>query len=174
MEVRGSRRIAARREAVWAALSDPEVLRRSIPGCTSVTGNVSEGFEATVSQKVGPIGASFTGRLTLAEMHPPEACTIIGEGTGGAAGLASGSAAVNLAEAEGGTLLSYVVTAQVDGKLAKLGTRVIAGFASRLAEGFFDRFRAAVEPQPNGPAVAEERAPWSRAGWLGRLTRGKG
>ena len=106
MEMNGTRQIAAPRELVWAALNDPEVLKAAIPGCLEMTGSPEEGFQATVKQKVGPVSATFRGQVTLADVVPLTSYTITGEGKGGAAGFAKGSAAVALADEAGGTLLT--------------------------------------------------------------------
>ncbi len=177
MEMNGSRQIAAPREVVWAALNDPEVLKSAIPGCQELTGSPDEGFEATVKQKVGPVSATFNGRVQLADIVPPTSYTISGEGKGGAAGFAKGSAAVKLADSEGGTLLTYQVTANVGGKLAQLGSRLIDGFAKKMADAFFDNFRTAVEPPAEpaeGEVVAGEVAGDKPPGWFGRMIGRKG
>jgi carbon monoxide dehydrogenase subunit G len=173
MEMNGSRQIAAPREVVWAALNDPEVLKSAIPGCQELSGSPDEGFAATVKQKVGPVSATFQGRVQLADIVPLTSYTISGEGKGGAAGFAKGSAAVSLADSEGGTLLTYEVTAHVGGKLAQLGSRLIDGFAKKMADAFFDNFRTAVEPpvEPVGDEVATGDKP---PGWFGRMIGRKG
>ncbi len=169
MEMHGSRQIAASREVVWAALNDAEVLKSAIPGCETLTGNPEDGFQATVKQKVGPVSATFQGHVQLADVVPLQSYTISGEGKGGAAGFAKGSAAVALADSEGGTLLTYEVKANVGGKLAQLGSRLIDGFAKKMADTFFDRFRAAIEP-PAEPVAEEDAAPGEKQpGWFGRM-----
>ena len=130
MEMQGSRRIAAPRAMVWAALNDAEVLKASIPGCQELTGSPEDGFAAVVKQKVGPVSATFQGKVTLADIVPLTSYTIAGEGKGGAAGFARGGAAVTLADHGDGTLLSYDVKATVGGKLAQLGSRLIDGFST--------------------------------------------
>jgi len=168
MEMNGSRQIAAPREVVWAALNDPEVLKAAISGCEELTGSPEEGFEARVKQKVGPVSATFNGRVQLGDIVPLTSYTISGEGKGGAAGFAKGSAAVALADSEGGTLLTYKVNAHVGGKLAQLGSRLVDGFARKMADSFFDNFRAAVEPAPE-PAEGEAVADGKQPGWFGRM-----
>lgn len=168
MEMKGSRQIAAPRETVWAALNDPEVLKSAISGCQELTGSPEDGFEATVKQKVGPVSASFTGKVTLSDVVPLQSYTITGEGKGGAAGFAKGSAAVALADSDGGTRLDYTVHANVGGKLAQLGSRLIDGFARKMADSFFDNFQAAVEPPPEAAAAADEAA-GKKPGWFARL-----
>lgn len=145
MDMKGSRTIAADRATVWAALNDPEVLKACIPGCEEFTGSPEEGFEATVKQKVGPVKATFHGAVTLSDVVEGESYRISGEGKGGVAGFAKGAADVRLADVEDGTELSYDVEAQVGGKLAQLGSRLIAGFANKMADQFFDRFKERVE-----------------------------
>jgi hypothetical protein len=158
MELTGSRQIAADRAAVWAALNDPEVLKAAIPGCQSMSGDAASGFHATVKQKVGPVSATFQGAVTLSNVVPGESYTIAGEGKGGAAGFAKGSADVRLEDSEGGTLLSYAVKANVGGKLAQLGARLIDGFAKKMADQFFENFQAAVEGPAPGAAAASAPA----------------
>ena len=167
MEINGSRQIAAPRAVVWAALNDLEVLKASISGCQDLTGTAEDGFEATVKQKVGPVSATFAGRVTLSDVVPLTSYTITGEGKGGAAGFAKGSADVALADADGGTRLDYVVRANVGGKIAQLGSRLIDGFARKMADSFFDNFQSAVEPatEPPAPDDVTERKP----GWFGRI-----
>ncbi len=172
MNLTGSRVIAADRGTVWAALNDADVLRACIPGCQSLTGTPAEGFEATVVQKVGPVKATFTGAVRLENIVDGESYAIIGEGKGGAAGFAKGRSDVRLRDAEGGgTELSYDVTATVGGKLAQLGSRIIDGFAKKMADDFFDRFQIAVEgPDEAAAEVPEgEVPPEPRKGWLKRF-----
>lgn len=164
MEMEGSRRIAAPRAAVWAALTDPAVLMAAIPGCTALVGSAEEGFTAVVTGKVGPITATFEGRLTLTDMAAPDRCTILGEG-GGGAGKARGRADVALADDADGTLLAYAMTAEVDGKLARLGGRLVEGAARWMADAFFDNLAAAIAPPPEGGP-----APAKRPGWFRRAT----
>jgi len=171
MEMQGSRRIAAPREVVWAALNDPEVLKASIPGCQQLTGSPEDGFEAVVKQKVGPVSATFQGKVTLADVVPSTSYTISGEGKGGAAGFAKGGAAVALADDGDGTVLSYDVKASVGGKLAQLGSRLIDGFAKKMADTFFENFQAAVEPPPEPDAGAAPPAQGDKKpGWFRRIT----
>ena len=168
MQLSDSRSIAAAPDAVWAAIFDPEVLKACVPGCESMTGSVEAGYEAVVVQKVGPVSARFTGLVTLSDIVPGRSVTISGEGKGGAAGFAKGGAKVRLEPAEGGTLLSYDVEASVGGKIAQLGSRIIDGFAKKMADQFFERFAETVEgPKEPEPAVAGEEQP--KKGWLGKL-----
>ncbi|PZX17495.1 hypothetical protein LX81_01218 [Palleronia aestuarii] len=166
MELSGRRTIEAPREEVWAAILDPAVLKRCVPGCTEMTGNPDDGFEATVVQKVGPVKATFKGNIVLAEMQAPERVRITGEGKGGAAGFAKGGADVTLSEDANGTVLEYDVEAKVGGKLAQLGGRVIDGFAKKMADQFFTNFKNVVEGPAEDDAPAE--APEAKKGWFGR------
>ncbi len=145
MELGEARVVAAPPDAVWSALIDPDVLRRCIPGCQEMVGSPEDGFDAVVVQKVGPVKATFRGRVTLEDVRPGEGCRIVGEGKGGAAGFARGAADVTLTGEDGNTRLAYVVDAGVGGKLAQLGSRVIEGVARRMADQFFAAFQAEVE-----------------------------
>ncbi|PIV72725.1 MAG: carbon monoxide dehydrogenase [Rhodobacteraceae bacterium CG17_big_fil_post_rev_8_21_14_2_50_65_11] len=146
MEMHSSRVIAADRATVWAALNSAEVLKECIPGCEELTGSPEDGFAATVKQKVGPVRATFKGEVTLSDVVPDQSYTISGEGKGGVAGFAKGLANVRLEDAEGGaTELFYDVDAKVGGKLAQLGSRLIDGFARKMADQFFERFQTHVE-----------------------------
>ena len=173
MELKGSRQIAADRATVWAALNDPEVLKASIPGCSSLTGSPEEGFEAVVTQKVGPVKATFKGNVRLSDVTEGESYTIAGEGKGGAAGFAKGAADVRLADSEvdgvAGTLLEYDVRASVGGKIAQLGSRLIDGFAKKMADTFFENFKAQVEgPEPEVEVTPEGEVA-KKPGWMGRM-----
>jgi len=153
MEMTGERRIPAPRQRVWDALNDPEVLRLSIPGCESVTRTAEDAFEARVAVKIGPMSARFGGKVKLENLNPPASYTISGEGNGGAMGFAKGGADVALeAAAAEETVLRYAVKAQVGGKMAQLGARLIDSTAKQMAEQFFNRFAAHLTPEP---AMAE-------------------
>src|SRR5262249_54381208 len=149
--------IEAPRDVVWVALNDVEVLKQSIPGCESIEKVSDTEMKAKVTLKVGPVKASFTGKVTLSDLDPPNGYTISGEGSGGAAGFAKGSAKVTLAETSGATDLTYEVKAQIGGKLAQLGSRLIDATAKKLAGEFFEKFSEAVAP-PSEPAVGEAAA----------------
>ena len=140
MQMSGEVMLPASREAVWAALNDPEVLKRCIPGAQELEKLSDTEFQATVKAAVGPVKATFKGRVTLSEIDAPNGYTISGEGQGGVAGFAKGGAKVRLAEAEGGTRMTYDVEANVGGKLAQLGGRLINGVAKKYADEFFDTF----------------------------------
>lgn len=152
MDMTGEYRIAAPRERVWEALNDPEVLKASIPGCESLEKQSDTEMNALVTAKVGPVKAKFKGDVTLEDIKAPESYRIVGEGKGGVAGFAKGSADVSLAEDGAETVLSYVVKAQVGGKLAQLGSRLIDSTARKMADEFFANFRSQVE----GAGAAEE------------------
>lgn len=141
----GERVIEADRATVWAALNDPEVLKACIPGCQEMSRESDTSFTAKVSQKIGPVRASFTGELELSNIVPGESYRLDGRGKGGVVGGASGGASVRLEDMPEGTQLSYEVDASVTGKLAQLGNRLIDGFAKKFADDFFDRFKAEVE-----------------------------
>jgi hypothetical protein len=145
MELSGTRTIAADPETVWAHLNDAETLKACIPGCQELTGSPEEGFAAVVTQKVGPVKATFKGEVQLENIVPGKSYTITGEGKGGVAGFAKGGADVVLTPVEGGTELAYDVQAKVGGKLAQLGSRIIGGFARKMADEFFERFQNVVE-----------------------------
>lgn len=146
-------RIEAPRERVFAALNDPEILKRAIPGCQALERMSASELTATVAAKIGPVKATFKGRVTLSDLNPPESYTIAGEGKGGAAGFAKGSAKVTLTEDGAATRLRYEVNADVGGKLAQVGARLIEGSSKKLAQEFFAAFKAAlVAPAATAPA----------------------
>jgi carbon monoxide dehydrogenase subunit G len=175
MQLEDSRLIAAEPPVVWAAILDAETLKACIPGCESMTGSVADGYEAVVVQKVGPVSARFTGRVTISDIVEGRSLRIEGEGKGGVAGFAKGAAAVVLDPVPEGTRLAYTVDAKVGGKLAQIGSRIIDGFAQKLAGEFFERLQAAVEPPPPDAAdggAAEETVDDSgekKKGWFRRL-----
>ena len=144
MDMTGERRIPASRQAVWEALNDPDVLKASIPGCESLEKLADDQMKATAAVKVGPISARFTGKVQLTDINPPNGYRISGDGQGGVAGFAKGGANVTLADDGADTLLSYQVNAQVGGKLAQLGGRLVNGVAKNMADKFFDSFAKAV------------------------------
>ncbi len=140
MEMSGQYRISAPRERVWQALNDPDVLRVCIPGCKSLEKGSDDALKATVQAKVGPVSATFKGNVTLTNIDPPNGYTISGEGKGGPAGFAKGGADVALADDGDGTLLTYTAKAQVGGKLAQVGARLIDATAKQMADQFFATF----------------------------------
>lgn len=170
MQMTDSQRIAAPRERVWAALNDPEVLKRCIPGCESLEMTSPTEMTAAVVLKVGPVKARFGGKVTLSDLDPPNGYRISGEGSGGVAGFAKGGASVRLAEdGPEATVLTYEVEAQVGGKIAQLGGRLIDSTARKLAGEFFDSFAAALAPAAAAaPGEAEATPPEeAKKGWLG-------
>ena len=152
MEMTGEFRIPAPRQRVWEGLNDPEILKSSIPGCQTIEKLSDTEFTAKVLAQVGPVKANFAGKVTLSDLEPPQSYTIAGEGTGGVAGFAKGSAKVNLDEDGGATVLHYAVQAHVGGKLAQIGSRLVDGTARKLADQFFDRFAAAVNAETGAAA----------------------
>jgi hypothetical protein len=157
MDMTGQYRIPAPREQVWAALNDPATLKASLPGCESLEKVSDQEFAATVVAKVGPVKAKFNGNVTLSNLNPPESYTISGEGKGGAAGFAKGGADVRLTEDGDITVLTYTAKADVGGKLAQLGSRLIDGTAKKMADEFFDNFSQQVAGPV--PATMPELAP---------------
>ena len=171
MQLSDFRDIKADPATVWAAILNPDVLKDCVPGCESMTGSAEEGFEAVVTQKVGPVKATFKGAVAISDRVEGKSLRISGEGKGGPAGFAKGGAAVTLEPVEGGTRLSYEVDASVGGKIAQLGSRIIDGFAKKMADEFFTRFQQAVEG-PQEDEVAEEAAGEEgekKKGWFKRL-----
>lgn len=151
MELKGSFDLTAPKQEVWDALNDAEVLKGCIPGCEEIEKTSDTSFSAKVTAKVGPVKAKFTGDVTLSDLDPPNAYKISGEGKGGAAGFAKGGAHVSLKDNEkGGTTLEYVVTAQVGGKLAQIGSRLIDSTAKKMAREFFETFGKMVDKDENG------------------------
>ncbi|HLT78078.1 MAG TPA: carbon monoxide dehydrogenase subunit G [Ferrovibrio sp.] len=157
MDLNGEQLIPAPRAKVWAALNDPEILRQCIAGCESVTKLSDTDFEALVQVKVGPVKAKFKGKVTLTDLDPPNSCTIVGEAQGGvAAGFGKGNARVELTDADqGATRLTYAAKAQIGGKLAQIGARLVDGVAAKMAEDFFTKFNQIVA-EPDAGAAPQE------------------
>ena len=172
MQMTDSREIGAAPDMVWRAILDPEVLKACIPGCESLTGSVTDGFEAVVKQKVGPVSATFTGLVQITDVVEGRSLRLSGEGKGGVAGFAKGGADVTLEPVEGGTKLTYDVQASVGGKIAQLGSRIIDGFARKLADEFFTRFQEAVEGPEEEPEATDADAEAPKKGWFKRLVGG--
>lgn len=178
MQMSDQKEIAAPPAKVYAALLSPDVLKACVPGAQEVEGSPEEGFEAKVTQKVGPVKATFKGQVTLSDMVENQSLTITGEGKGGAAGFAKGGAKVTLAPSETGTLLSYEVEAKVGGKLAQLGSRIIDGFSKKMADQFFVNLQDHLAPEQ--PEQEESDADADQAGaeegekksWLKKITGG--
>ena len=161
MELSGDKVIAAPPEAVWAALIDPEFLGQLIPGCESMSGSPETGYDITVARSVGSMTARLSGRFDLTEIEPARGCLLTGEGRGGAAGLAKGTARIGLRPEGEGTRLSWDVGAELGGKLASLPNFVVSMAARKVADGFVERFTASIEGRKPG-----------KKGWLGRLKGG--
>jgi uncharacterized protein len=160
MEFTGQYLIPASPQTVWAAINDAEILKACIPGCEQMEKTDPTHFIAATTLKIGPVKATFKGRVELSEMDPPRRCVLKGEGQGGVAGFARGEAEVLLTPQEGGTALSYTAKATVGGKLAQIGQRLIDGAAKQIADNFFARFAATLSAKPAGPdAVAPEQVP---------------
>lgn len=144
LEMSGSYELPVLREVAWAALNDPAVLQRCIPGCEELDKVSETELKAVVVTKVGPVKARFRGTVTLSEFNAPESYRISGEGDGGIAGFAKGGAFVRLTASETGSTLDYTAEAQIGGKLAQLGQRLVAGTAKKIADEFFKNFAEAV------------------------------
>jgi len=168
MELSDSQLIKATRDVVWAALNDPEVLKACIPGCETVEKLSETELQAKVTLKIGPVKASFTGRVTLSNLNPPHGYTISGEGQGGVAGHARGGADVRLeALSDEETMLHYEVKAEVGGKIAQLGARLIDGTAKKLAGEFFETFSeqlAPPAPEAEASAAEQPKGKWWKFG----------
>jgi uncharacterized protein len=165
MQMNDSQRIEAPKEKVWAALNDPIVLKKCIPGCQNLDMSSPTEMTATVVFKVGPVKATFGGKVTLSDLDPPNSYRISGEGSGGVAGFAKGGATVRLeSESPDVTILHYEVDAQIGGKLAQLGGRLIDSTSKKLAGEFFTAFGAEVGGTAEAEAVAGSKS------WLGKLT----
>lgn len=166
MDMTGEQLIPAPRAKVWAALNDPEILRQCITGCDVLEKTSDTTFEAAVVVKLGPVKAKFKGKVALSDIDPPNGYTISGEAQGGvAAGFGKGGAEVKLTDAEGGTRLSYSVSAQVGGKLAQIGARLIDATANKMAEEFFSKFNELVsQAEITGAAPSDTPPPPPTAG----------
>ena len=147
MAMTGEVQLPASRETVWTKLNEPAVLRSCIPGCEQLDRNSDNEFQAVATIKIGPVKARWKGKVRFSDLDPPNSYRISGEGEGGVAGFAKGGAKVSLSDKDGGTLLSYNVEAQIGGKLAQLGQRLINSAAKKTAGDFFENFAAAVTPK---------------------------
>jgi carbon monoxide dehydrogenase subunit G len=147
MTMSGEYQLPVPPQTVWEKLIDPATLKASIPGCEQLDKTSDTEFQAVATTKVGPVKAKFKGKVTLSDLDPPNSYKISGQGDGGVAGFAKGGATVRLAPKDGGTLLTYTVEAQIGGKLAQLGQRLINGAAKKVADDFFKNFAAAVSPK---------------------------
>ncbi len=169
MDMNGTQRIEAPREKVYAALNDVDVLKQSIPGCETIEKLSDTQMQATVTLKVGPVKASFKGLVTLSDLDPPNGYTITGEGSGGPAGFAKGGAKVTLEPDGNATILHYAVKADIGGKLAQLGGRLIDSTSKKLAGDFFEKFGAIAVAAPPPRQVEAPIQGTSREGWLSRI-----
>lgn len=182
MDFTGRYVIAAAPQKVWEGLNDPTILKTCIPGCEQLEKTSPTDFIATARLKIGPLSATFKGKVTLSDLEPPRRCKLSGEGQGGVAGFAKGDAEVVLTPEGSGTVLTYTAKASVGGKLAQIGQRLIDGAAKQIADDFFKRFAATLElptlsPDPEVEAVpaktpqtvVESRAGLSPAIWVGGL-----
>lgn len=140
MEITGTQIVAAPRTVVWTALNDPTVLRQCLPGCESVERSSPEMFRIVMTASIGPLRTRFNGLLRMTEVYPPASCVLVFEGQGGAAGFGKGSSSVTLRETTGGTELSYIANAQLGGKLAQIGSRLLDGVARKMSDDFFAAF----------------------------------
>ncbi|MBC8635369.1 carbon monoxide dehydrogenase subunit G [Caballeronia sp. EK] len=154
MEFTGSQTIAATREQVWKGLNDAAVLQACVPGCEEFIGESDDEYKAVVVAKVGPVKARFKGTLVISDRDGPNGYRILGQGEGGIAGFGKMNATVTLVDAdEGGTLLTYVADAQVGGKLAQIGSRLVTSVANKLAAEFFTRFNATMSAEASAAAA---------------------
>jgi carbon monoxide dehydrogenase subunit G len=147
MTMNGEHELAVPPQTVWEKLNDAAILKTCIPGCEQLDKTSDTEFQAVATVKIGPVKAKFKGRVTLSDLDPPNGYKISGQGDGGVAGFAKGGATVKLTPKNGGTLLSYNVDAQIGGKLAQLGQRLINGAAKKIADDFFANFANAVNPK---------------------------
>ncbi len=172
MDMNGTQRIEAPRDVVYTALNDVDVLKQSIPGCETIEKVSDNQRQATITRKVGPVKASFKGMVTLSDLDPPNGYTNTGEGSGGAAGFAKGGAKVSLEPDGAATILSYTVNADIGGKLAQLGGRLIDGTAKKLAAEFFDKFGSIVsksQEPPEAPLSEEAAVSSKKEGWFNKV-----
>jgi carbon monoxide dehydrogenase subunit G len=186
MDMQGTRQLAITQEQAWDALNDPEVLKKCLAGCDRFEPAGDNTYNVGMAVKVGPVSAKFSGKVTISEMTPPSGYKLAFEGQGGVAGFGKGSSSVNLTPNDAGCELGYTVSAQVGGKIAQLGQRLIDGAAKSMADDFFKRFDQEMQLRhapPAEPSAAEgaaaEAAPGdaeaedaSKPGWFARL-RGK-
>jgi len=159
MQFTGRYMIPAPADVVWAAINDPEILKACIPGCETLVKSPVGEFEGAARIKVGPVSATFRGKVAVVDPEPPKHLVLKGEGQGGVAGFARGEADVTLTPVDGGTELNYIAKANVGGKLAQIGQRLIDGAAKQIADDFFKRFTAAVTPALTPDPVVEASPP---------------
>jgi carbon monoxide dehydrogenase subunit G len=171
MDMNGTQRIEASREAVYAGLNDVDILRQCIPGCETIEKTSDTDMVAKVTLRIGPVKASFAGKVTLSDLDPPNGYTISGEGSGGMAGFAKGGAKVTLEPDGDATILNYTVNAEIGGKLAQMGSRLIDSTAKKLAGDFFAKFGEVIGTPPAVEPTAVEEAPAEAVakGWMSRI-----
>lgn len=148
MEITGTQTISAPRQRVWDALNDPDILKKSLPGCESVERTSAEEFKVIMAAAIGPLRARFNGLLRMSDIQAPESCTMVFEGQGGAVGFGKGNSSVKLTESDGQTELTYTAEAQVGGKLAQVGSRLIDSVARKMANDFFTAFKTQLAGVP--------------------------
>ncbi len=164
MEMQGTRSLAVTQQQAWGALNDPDILRACVPGCDRMELTGENQYAVGMAVKIGPVSAKFSGKIVLSDMEPPRSYTIAFEGQGGAAGFGKGNSKVTLVPQEGGCELQYTVSAQVGGKIAQLGQRLIDGAAKSMAEDFFRRFDAEMKKQyPEAYAAREDAQAQAKA-----------
>lgn len=163
MDMQGSRSLAITQQQAWDALNDPEVLKLCIPGCDKVEPTGENQYAVGMAVKIGPVSAKFSGKITLSDIVPPQSYAIGFDGQGGVAGFGKGKAQVSLQPTEGGCELSYTVNAQVGGKIAQLGQRLIDGAAKGMAEDFFKRFDDEMQRRYPAPEAVAAEAPAAAA-----------
>ncbi len=180
MEMLGNRQLAITQQQAWDALNDPETLKKCIPGCDRFEATGENEYAVGLAVKVGPVSAKFQGKVQLAEIVPPASYKLSFEGQGGVAGFGKGSSGVTLTPNDGGCELAYTVQAQVGGKVAQLGQRLVDGAAKSMADDFFKRFEAEMQARYGPPPAAEpaEAAPEEEktgrvAGWMQKIGLGK-
>ena len=159
MELSGQRQLSIDRAGAWAALNDPAILKASIPGCESIEKTGDNEYSVGIAAALGPVRAKFRGKLRLEDVVALESYTLRFDGEGGAAGFAKGSAKVTLADKDGGTLLAYTAAAQVGGRIAQVGNRLVDAAALKLADDFFASFERALGVTAGAPAPAQVKPP---------------
>ena len=176
MEIIGTQSISAPRATVWAALNDPQVLKKCLPGCESVERTADDEFKVVVVTSIGPLRARFNGVLRLTEVNAPVSCVMVFEGQGGAVGFGKGSSAVTLSETPEGTALAYNAQAHVGGKLAQVGSRLIESVAKKMTDDFFKAFRKQLAPDavPDAAAVGAAAAAGGALGSAASATSSSG
>jgi hypothetical protein len=164
MDMQGSRTLGVTQQQAWDALNDPEVLKACIAGCDKLESTGENQYAVGMALRIGPVSARFAGKIQLSDVQPPQSYTLAFEGQGGAAGFGKGSAKVSLVPADTGCELGYTVNAQVGGKIAQVGQRLIDGVAKSMAEDFFKRFDGEMQRRyPAAPAGGDAAAPDAQA-----------